>query len=96
MERPVPFGRPHTEDTLRSYLNNSAEPDPRLLARFATDVIVFQVGSGGRRMRGDVSLWLDDHLQMSRRCRKPHRLAEVRKRESRGNQPGHVDAPGCD
>jgi len=35
-------------DTIRSYLNNSAEPDPRLLTRFATDVIAFPVGSGGR------------------------------------------------
>lgn len=33
-------------DTIRSYLNNSAEPDPRLLTRFAADVIAFQVASG--------------------------------------------------
>jgi uroporphyrinogen decarboxylase len=36
------------EDTVRSYLNNSAEPDPRLLERMRTDVIAFQVGSGSR------------------------------------------------
>jgi uroporphyrinogen decarboxylase len=35
-------------DGIRSYLNNSAEPDPRLLERFATDVIAFQVASGAR------------------------------------------------
>jgi len=35
-------------DTVRSYLNNSAEPDSRLLTRFATDVIAFQGGSGDR------------------------------------------------
>jgi uroporphyrinogen decarboxylase len=34
-------------DRIRSYLNNSAEPDPRLLDRFATDVIALQVGPGG-------------------------------------------------
>jgi uroporphyrinogen decarboxylase len=35
-------------ETVRSYLNNSAELDPRLLTRFPSDVIAFQVGSGGR------------------------------------------------
>ena len=38
-------------DTIRRYLNHSAEPDPRLLAllaRFATDVVAFPVGSGSR------------------------------------------------
>lgn len=32
-------------DPIRSYLNNSAEPDPRLQERFRTDVIALQVGA---------------------------------------------------
>jgi uroporphyrinogen decarboxylase len=50
-------------ETVRSYLNNSAEPDPRLLARFATDAVAFQVGPDSRyafRLDPDTNSYADE------------------------------------